>query len=99
MRCGGRGLDEVLSRVSGKSLQGGSSVVVQTHGRHGQDTPHVPRMATSGGGDQPAEPWVPLAYGPYPMLRKQGQWDGLTMLRQTWKTKEIHRLGDACSTR
>jgi hypothetical protein len=36
MRCGVRCLDDVWSRVSGKSLQGGDIVVVQPHGRHGQ---------------------------------------------------------------
>jgi Putative transposase len=33
------------------------------------------------------------------MLRKKWQWHLLTMLRQTVKTKEIHRLGDACYRR
>ena len=36
MRCGGRGVDDCFSQVSGRTLQGGSIVVVQTHGRHGQ---------------------------------------------------------------
>jgi hypothetical protein len=99
MRCGVRCLDEVLSRVSGKSLKGGYIVVVQTHGRHGQYTPHLHLMATSGGWDQQAEQWVHLAYVPYPMLRKKWQWYVLTMLRQTLKTTEINRLVDACDTR
>ena len=99
MRCGVRCLDDVLSRVSGKSLKGGDLVVVQTHGRHGQYNPPWHLIATSGGWDQQAEQWVHLAYVPYPMLRKKWQWYVLTMLRQTLKTKEINRLVDACYTR
>ena len=36
MRCGVRCLDDVFSRVSGRLLQGGYIVVIQTHGRNGQ---------------------------------------------------------------
>jgi hypothetical protein len=36
---------------------------------------------------------------PYPLLRKKWQWHLLTMLRQTVKSKAIHRLVDACYTR
>ena len=99
MRCGVRCLDEVFSRVSGKNLKGGYIVVIQTHGRNGQYNPHLHIIATSGGWDAQASQWVHLDYVPYPMLRKQWQWHLLTMLRQTVKTKEIHRLVDACYTR
>jgi Putative transposase len=88
-RCGGRCLDEVLSRVSGQNLKGGSIVVIQTHGRHGQYTPHLHLIATSGGWEPQARQWVHLAYIPYPLLRKPWQWSRLTMLRQTVKTQEI----------
>jgi hypothetical protein len=99
MRCGVRCLDDVFSRVSGKSLKGGYIVVIQTHGRNGQYNPHLHCIATSGGWDQQAKQWVHLAYVPYPLLRKKWQWHLLTMLRQTVKTKEIKRLVDACYTR
>ena len=33
MRCGVRCLDDVFSQVSGRALQGGDIVVIQTHGR------------------------------------------------------------------
>jgi putative transposase len=99
MRCGVRCLDDVSSRVSGRALTGGSIVVGQTHGRNGRYNPHLPCIATSGGWDQQAKQWVHLDDVPYPMLRKQWQWHLLTMLRQTVKTKEIHRLVDTCSTR
>jgi hypothetical protein len=49
MRCGGQGLDEFSSAVRGKTLQGGSITVLQTHGRHGQYHPHRHLLATSGG--------------------------------------------------
>jgi len=99
MRCGVQCLDDVFSRVSDKSLKGGYIMVIQTHGRNGQYNPHLHCIATSGGWDQKAKQWVHLDYVPYPLLRKKWQWHLLTMLRQTVKTKEIHRLVDACYTR
>ena len=36
MRCGVRCLDDVFSRVGGRTLQGSYIVVIQTHGRNGQ---------------------------------------------------------------
>jgi putative transposase/transposase-like zinc-binding protein len=99
MRCGVRCLDDCFSRVSGRTLQGGSIMVIQTHGRNGQYTPHLHIIATSGGWDRKASQWVHLEYVPYPMLRKQWQWYLLTMLRQTVKTQEMTRLVDACDTR
>jgi hypothetical protein len=74
MRCGVRGLDDVFSRVSGKSLKGGYIVVMQTHGRNGQYNPHLHIIATSGGWDPQANQWVHLDYLPYPMLRTKWQW-------------------------
>ena len=49
MRCGVRCLDDVFSRVSGCTLQGGYIVVIQTHGRNGHYNPHLHLIATSGG--------------------------------------------------
>jgi len=99
MRCGVTCLDDVLSRVSGKSLKGGYIVVIQTHGRHGQYNPHLHVMATSGGWDAEAKQWRHLDDVPYPMLRKKWQWPLLTLLRQTVKRKEIQGLVDTCYTR
>ena len=99
MRCGVRCLDDVFSRVSGKSLKGGYIVVIQTHGRNGQYNPHLHVIATSGGWDAEAKQWRHLDYVPYPVLRKKWQWHLLTMLRQTVKTPEIRRLVDTCYTR
>jgi len=99
MRCGVRCLDDVFSRVSGRALKGGYIVVVQTHGRNGQYTPHLHVIATSGGWDQQAQQWIHLDYIPYSMLRKKWQWYLLTMLRQTVKTSAIRRLVDTCYTR
>jgi hypothetical protein len=47
MRCGVRCLDDVFSRVSGRTLQGGYIVVVQTHGRNGQYHQHSYYLALS----------------------------------------------------
>ena len=99
MRCGVTCLDDVLSRVSGTSLKGGSIVVIQTHGRNGQYNPHLHVIATSGGWDAEARQWRHLDYVPYPLLRKKWQWHLLTMLRQTVKMPEIRRLVDTCYTR
>jgi len=99
MRCGVRCLDDVYSRVSGRTLKGGYILVIQTHGRNGQYNPHLHIIATSGGWDRQAKQWVHLEYRPYRLLRKKWQWYLLTMLRQTVKTQEIKRLVDACYTR
>ena len=99
MRCGVRCLDDVFSRVSGRPLQGGSLVVIQTHGRNGHYNPHLHIIATSGGWDQQARQWVHLDYIPYSMLRKKWQWHLLTMLRRTVKTPELRRLVDTCYRR
>jgi Putative transposase/Transposase zinc-binding domain len=99
MRCGVRCLDDVFSRVRGKPLKGGYIMVIQTHGRNGQYNPHWHCIATSGGWDPQGHQWIHLDYVPYPLLRKKWQWHLLTMLRQTVKSKELHRLVDACYTR
>ena len=99
MRCSARCLDDVYSRVSGCALTGGYIMVIQTHGRNGRYNPHLHIIATRGGWDRQTKQWVHLDYLPYRVLRKQWQWHLLTMLRQTVKTKEIHRLVDACYTR
>ena len=99
MRCGVRCLDDVFSRVRGKPRKGGYIMVIQTHGRNGQYNPHLHCIATSGGWDPQGKQWIHLDYVPYPLLRKKWQWHLLTMLRQTVKSKEIHRLVDACYTR
>ena len=99
MRCGVRCLDDVFSRARGRTLQGGYIVVIQTHGRTGQYNPHLHIIATSGGWDAQARQWVHLDYVPYAMLRKKWQWHLLTMLRQTVKTQELHRLVNTCYTK
>jgi hypothetical protein len=91
-------LDDFFRRVSGRTLQGGYIVVIQTHGRNGQYNPHLHLIATSGGWDRQARQWVHLDYLPYSLLRKKWQWHLLTMLRQTLQTKEINRGVDACYT-
>jgi Transposase zinc-binding domain len=58
MQCGVQCLDDFLSTVSGKTLKGGSIVVVQTQGRHGQYNPHLHIIATSGGWEAQAHKWV-----------------------------------------
>jgi hypothetical protein len=88
MRCGGTGLEDVLSRGSGQTRKAGSIVVLQTHGRTGQYHAHLQGMAPSGGGDAEAKQWRHLDYVPYPMWRQQWPWPLLTLLRQTVTRKE-----------
>ena len=92
-------MDDVWSRVGGRTLKGGSMLVIQTHGRNGQYNPHLHIIATSGGWDLQAQQWVPFEYVPYRLLRKKWQWSLLTMLRQTVQTDEINRLVDVCYQR
>jgi Transposase zinc-binding domain len=67
MRCGVRCLDDVYTRVRGRTLQGGDIVVSQTHGRNGQYNPPLPIIATRGGWDRQRSQWVQLDYLPYPL--------------------------------
>jgi hypothetical protein len=99
MPWGVRCRDEVFRRRRGRPLKGGSTVVVQTHGRHGQYNPDLHIMATRGGVETQASAWVHLDYLPYPMVRTKWQWYVLTMRRQTVKTTEINRLVALCDTR
>ena len=99
MRCGVRCLDDVFSRVSGCALQGGYIVVIQTHGRNGHSNPHLHIIATSGGWEPQAQPWIPLDYVPDALLRKTWPWPLLTMLRQTVQTPAIRQLVDPCDPR
>ena len=96
MKCGVKCLDDCFREVSGKTLKGGSIVVVQTHGRNGQYNPHLHIIATSGGWDAQAEQWVHLGYVPYPMLHKKWQWYALEMCREALKTNEMDDLVKAC---
>jgi hypothetical protein len=96
MRCGVQCLDDFSSAVKGKSLQGGSIVVLHTHGRNGQYHPHLHVLATSGGDDAQGARWEHLQYVPYDLLRRTWQWHLLTMLRQTLRTEAIAQLVDRC---
>jgi Putative transposase len=96
MRCGAPGLDDFSSTVRGKTLQGGSSTVLHTHGRHGPSHPPLPVLATRGGDDKPGERWEHRQYVPYELLRRQWQWPLLTRRRQTLPTKAIEPWVDAC---
>jgi hypothetical protein len=54
MRCGVQCLDDIFSLVSGRALQGGYIVVIQTHGGNGQYNPHLHIIATCDGWDPQA---------------------------------------------
>jgi hypothetical protein len=99
MRCGAQCLDDFLSTVRGKTLRGGSIVVLHTHGRNGQYHPPLHRLATSGGYDSLGQCWEHLDYLPYGLLRRKWQWHLLTMVRQTLKTATIQQLVETCFTK
>src|SRR5262249_29432752 len=62
MRCGVPCLDDFYSAGKGKPLQGGSIVVLHTHGRHGQYHPHLHVLATRGGYEAQGARWEHLQY-------------------------------------
>jgi hypothetical protein len=99
MRCGAQCLDDVLSTVRGKAVQGGAIVVLHTHGRNGQYHPHLHLLATSGGWDRHGHRWEHVEYLPYALLRRKWQWHVLTMVRQTLKTAVVQQLVDTCFTK
>jgi hypothetical protein len=96
MRCGAHGLEDFYSTVRGKTLPGGSSTVLHTHGRHGQYPPHRHLLATSGGSEAQGACWEHLQSLPYALLRRQWQWQRLTRRRQTLKTDAVQRLVETC---
>jgi len=96
MRCGVQCMDDFLSTISGKTLQGGYIVVTHTHGRNGQYHPHLHLLATSGGFDSQGQRWEHLDYLPYALLRRKWQWHLLRMIRQTLKSDAVNQLVDAC---
>jgi hypothetical protein len=96
MRCGVRCMDDFLSVVKGKTLIGGSIVVLHTHGRNGQYHPHLHLLATSGGYDARRERWEHVQYMPYAVLRRKWQWHLMHMIRQTLKTAVVNQLVEAC---
>jgi Putative transposase len=96
IRCGAQCLDDFSSTVRGKALRGGYLTVLHTHGRHGQDHPHLHVLATSGGYEAEGARWEHLDYLPYALLRRTWQWPLLTMLRQTLKTEAIKQVVDTC---
>jgi hypothetical protein len=96
MRCGAQCLDDFLSTARGKTLRGGSIVVLHTHGRNGQYQPHLHLLAASGGYESQRQRWEHVEYWPYALLRRKWQWHLLRMVRQTLKTATVNRLVDEC---
>jgi hypothetical protein len=96
MRCGAQCLDDVLSVVRGKAVQGGAIVVLHTHGRNGQYPPHLHLLAASGGWDRHGQRWEHGDYLPYALLRRTWQWHLLTMVRQMLKSPTVQQLVETC---
>jgi Putative transposase/Transposase zinc-binding domain len=96
MRCGAQCLDDVLRVVRGTAVQGGSIVVLHTHGRNGQYHPHLHLLAPSGGWEPQSQRWAHVAYLPYALLRRKWQWHVLTMVRQTLKSTAVQQVVDTC---
>src|SRR5919202_741702 len=96
MRCGAQCLDDFYSTVRGKAVRRGYITVLHTHGRNGQNHPHLHVLATSGGYDAQGARWEHLQYLPYDLLRRKWQWHLLSTLRKTLATDAVKRLVDAC---
>jgi len=95
VQCG----EDCLSPVSGKTLKGGDSVVLQPPGRKGPSHPPRPRLATSGGGDAPAKPGGHGGALPSPMLPKHWPGEALEMGREAWPTAARERRVQACDAK
>lgn len=95
-RCGAQGLDDFSSTVQGKALTGGDRTVLHTHGRHGQDPPHVPGLAPTGGEDAQGACGEPLPSLPSARLRRKWQGPLRTMRRQTRTTEASDQVVDPC---
>jgi Transposase zinc-binding domain/Putative transposase len=94
MRCGAQCLADFYSPIKGKTLRGGDSTVLHTHGRNGPSHPPVPVLATRGGEDAQGACWEPLPSLPDALLRRQWQWHLLTMRRQPLQTEAIDQWVD-----
>lgn len=92
MRVGIRCLEDTLSTMLRRPLQGGYIVVVQTNGRSGSYNPHLHIIMTSGGlatSKQGGHYWVKLKYLPYEILHKKWQYHLFGMLKEQVPTKEM----------
>jgi len=81
MRTGHACLKDILETYSGKKLDIGTVIVLQTAGRSGHYNPHLHILMTAGGID-PREQWEHVSYIPYEMMHKKWQYHLLKMLRK-----------------
>ena len=92
MKVGIKCLEDTLSTVLRRPIQGGYIVVVQTNGRSGSYNPHLHIIMTSGGlapSRRGGQYWVKLKYLPYEILHKKWQYHLFGMLKEQVGTKEM----------
>jgi hypothetical protein len=81
-------LSAALSWFTKVQLAAGSVVVLETAGRAGHWTPHLPIIMTSGG-MAPPKRWREVDDFPFPGLHKKGQYPLCTMLQQRVGTRAL----------
>jgi hypothetical protein len=92
MKVGIKCLEDTLSTVLRRPIQGGYIVVVQTNGRSGSYNPHLHIIMTSGGlapSRRGGLYWVKLKYLPYEILHKKWQYHLFGMLNEQVGTKQM----------
>ena len=81
MRTGNACLEDILKTCTGKKLNIGNIIVLQTAGRSGHYNPHLHILMTAGG-INPEGKWQNLSYIPYELMHKKWQYHLLNMIRE-----------------
>lgn len=72
---------DVFKTCTGKDLDIGSIIVLQTGGRSGNYNPHLHILVTAGGISKNGN-WEPISYIPFDMIHRKWQYYLLSMLRE-----------------
>ena len=81
MQTGNAFLGDLLQTYTGRELDIGAVIVLQTAGRSGHYNPHLHILVTAGGLN-PQGQWTPVSYIPYELMHRKWQYHLLTMLRE-----------------
>jgi len=81
MRAANACLEDILKTCSGKKLNIGNIIVLQTAGRSGHYNPHLHILMTAGG-INPEGNWQNVSYIPYEIMHRKWQYHILKMIRE-----------------
>jgi hypothetical protein len=81
---------DVFKTCTGKELDIGSIIVLQTGGRSGNYNPHLHILVTAGGIGQNGN-WEPVSYIPFDMIHRKWQYHLLSMLRENINDPGINK--------